>query len=223
MISIHQPEHLPWLGFFNKMHLADSFVLLDSVQFKKNNWQNRNRLLTRESTDFWCTVPVVSGSSTDLIKDKLICHKPWQHKYLKRIEHEYSHSPYFSALYGRLKAIVLSNSSSLLSLNLAIIYLMREYLCITTPLVMSSELDAKGSKSALLCNITRELGSSRYLSGQSGASYIDFALFDSYSIHIDFHSYPSAQLSELNPHLHLSALHHLFWHGPHTRDLVHTN
>ena len=41
-VTIHQPEHLPWLGFFHKMAVCDVYVLLDSVQFTKNNYQNRN-------------------------------------------------------------------------------------------------------------------------------------------------------------------------------------
>jgi hypothetical protein len=45
IVAIHQPEHLPWLGFFNKIDQADLFVLLDVVQFRKNYFQNRNRIL----------------------------------------------------------------------------------------------------------------------------------------------------------------------------------
>ena len=44
-IAIHQPEHFPYMGFFQKMEAADMFVILDDVQFTKGNFQHRNRLL----------------------------------------------------------------------------------------------------------------------------------------------------------------------------------
>lgn len=45
VVAIHQPEHLPWLGFFNKMANADEFVILDNVQYRKRYFQNRNKIL----------------------------------------------------------------------------------------------------------------------------------------------------------------------------------
>ena len=42
-IAIHQPEHFPYMGFFQKMKAADVFVILDDVQYTKGNFQNRNR------------------------------------------------------------------------------------------------------------------------------------------------------------------------------------
>ena len=57
VVAIHQPEHLPWLGFFDKARQADLLILLDCVQFRKNYFQNRNRIRTE---DGWCwiTLPV---------------------------------------------------------------------------------------------------------------------------------------------------------------------
>ncbi|MEE3335704.1 MAG: WbqC family protein [Candidatus Latescibacterota bacterium] len=57
IVSIHQRQFMPWLGCFNKMDQADHFILLDSVQFKKNEWQNRNRIKTAQGAQ-WLTVPV---------------------------------------------------------------------------------------------------------------------------------------------------------------------
>jgi len=57
IVTIHQPEHLPWLGLFDKIRRADLFVILDCVQFRKNYFQNRNRIRT-ESGWTWITVPV---------------------------------------------------------------------------------------------------------------------------------------------------------------------
>ena len=35
VVIIHQPQYLPWIGYFDKLNRADVFVLLDNVQYKK--------------------------------------------------------------------------------------------------------------------------------------------------------------------------------------------
>jgi len=46
IVAIHQPQYLPWLGYLDKIERCDTFVFLDNVQFKKNEWQNRNKIKT---------------------------------------------------------------------------------------------------------------------------------------------------------------------------------
>ena len=48
IVTIQQPEHLPWIGFFNKIVQCVLFACLDNVQFKKRYFENRNRLRTRD-------------------------------------------------------------------------------------------------------------------------------------------------------------------------------
>ncbi|SVC51895.1 uncharacterized protein METZ01_LOCUS304749, partial [marine metagenome] len=50
IVAIHQPEYLPWLGFFKKMMSSELFVFLDDAQFRKKGWQNRNRIRTKNGT-----------------------------------------------------------------------------------------------------------------------------------------------------------------------------
>ena len=40
-IAIHQPEHFPYMGFFQKMEKADMFIILDDVQYTKNNFHKQ--------------------------------------------------------------------------------------------------------------------------------------------------------------------------------------
>ena len=59
IVTIHQPEHIPWLGFFNKAINCDVFVLLDNVQYEKNYFQNRNNIInSSENKNQLITVPV---------------------------------------------------------------------------------------------------------------------------------------------------------------------
>src|SRR5919199_1238191 len=47
-VAIHQPQYLPWLGYLAKRAAADVFIYLDTVQYEKNGWQNRNRIKTKD-------------------------------------------------------------------------------------------------------------------------------------------------------------------------------
>ena len=71
-VAIHQPEHFPYLGFFQKMKESDFFIFLDDVKFKKNNFQNRNRFLNKNGNEEWFTVPVEKKANSKLIKDVLV-------------------------------------------------------------------------------------------------------------------------------------------------------
>ena len=71
-IAIQQPEHLPWIGFFNKMVQCDLYVYLDNVQFKKRYFENRNRIKTKDGVK-WLTVSVWSkGQYTQKINEVII-------------------------------------------------------------------------------------------------------------------------------------------------------
>ena len=53
-VACHQPNFMPWSGFFAKAAAADVFVLLDDVQFSKGSYTNRTRMAGGK----WRTVPV---------------------------------------------------------------------------------------------------------------------------------------------------------------------
>jgi hypothetical protein len=41
ILSIHQPNFLPWYQYFEEIQSCDVFVILKHCQFEKNNYQNR--------------------------------------------------------------------------------------------------------------------------------------------------------------------------------------
>ena len=46
-MSAHQPAYLPWLGYLDKIKRSDIFIFLDTVQFEKNSFTNRNKIKTK--------------------------------------------------------------------------------------------------------------------------------------------------------------------------------
>lgn len=63
-IAVHQPNFMPWAGFWNKVANADLMVLMAGVQFDRGDYQQRCKLSGQ-----WFTVPVRSDQHHALIRD----------------------------------------------------------------------------------------------------------------------------------------------------------
>lgn len=221
-VSIHQPEHLPWLGFFHKMACCDLYVLLDNVQFTKNNYQNRNRLIDQNGVVYWSTVPVRMAGHTD----RKICDmetddaQPWRRKCWARIASSYRRHPFFGQLAPRVEAIFNAEHRSLVDLNIALIDLFRQELRIDVPMKRASMLDVAGTRSELLLSICKHVGAGRYLSGPSGRDYLDSGLFERHGVEIDYHQFthPAYPAPLFKPYL--STLDLLMNHGPGSRAIL---
>ena len=97
IVAVHQPQYLPWLGYFDKIDRADVFVLLDTVQFKKNEWQNRNRIKTAAGPQ-WLTVPVTYRFPQRIAEVGVNNRERWQHKQRQAIVSNYRKAPFWESL-----------------------------------------------------------------------------------------------------------------------------
>lgn len=214
-ISIHQPEHLPWRGFFNKMLTVDVFILLDHVQFTKNNWQNRNRVIITGSPS-WLTVPVLTSGHLDkpLTAIHIDYRQHWTRKYLASLSHSYSKTPFFTSIFPCIEDIISSKPTLLVDLNIQLIDFFRSFLGINTPMLRSSTLDCTGSKSELLLSICQTVGASHYLSGNGASSYLNTSLFNYHQISVSYQSFHPKIYASTTYDPYLSILDLLFHHGP---------
>ena len=172
IVSIHQPLHFPYLGFFQKMKMADVFVLLDDVKFCKNEFYNRNRFKNKQEQDEWFTVPVEKKANSKLIKDVYVAKDfGWKKKLLKQMYYNFKED--FSDIYDHEKII---------DMNVDSIEYCRKKLNINNKIIYSSELDVNGVKSERLSNICKELGATEYISGPFGKNYLDISFFDNIKV-----------------------------------------
>ena len=192
LVAIHQPEHLPWLGFFHKMKSVDVFVFLDDVQFRKNYFQNRNRILGSNGPQ-WVTVPVeLRGHTGKTLREMKIDNQHrWQRKYWGSIVQSYGKHPYFKEYGSLLEEIINQPTDDLLPLNLDIIELFREALGVETPCIVASSLHLGevSSSTEHLLRICQEVEATAYLSGPFGREYLDQDVFRRKRIEILFHEF----------------------------------
>ena len=173
-IAIHQPEHLPYYGFFNKMSKADTFIILDDVQFLKNTFQNRNRIKNAKGEQ-WLTVPIKLEHHSQKINEiKIDNSKDWQKKNLLSIKYNYQKTPYFKQYYPEFEKIYSKKENLLVDFNLNLIKFFIDAFEIKTNIILCSTLNINTQKTQRLIDICQKTNAVTYLSG-NGADYLDEA------------------------------------------------
>jgi hypothetical protein len=223
MISINQPAYLPWLGYFHRIALSDAHVVLDTVQFEKNSFINRNKVRTAQGWA-WLTVPVkTSGKFGSLAigNVEIANDRPWAEKHWATLRLNYvksaffrQHASFFEDVYRRtwfkLQELVWTITE----------YLLRAF-NIRTPIHFSSQMNATGKKDELLLNLCREMNASAYLSGPLGRNYLREDSFARERISVQYHDYEHPTYQQAYPGFEpcMSALDLLFNLGPGSRDV----
>ncbi len=137
ILATHQPQYLPWLGFFDKLDRVDQFVLLDNVQFKKREWQNRNRINTATGWQ-WLTVPVRHCFRPPISEVQIDQSAPWARKHLRALEVNYGRAPHLQHYLPLLEEILLESWTHLSALNITLIRSLATGLGIDTPMRRAS-------------------------------------------------------------------------------------
>ncbi len=224
IVTIHQPEHMPWLGFFHKVFQADIFIVLDNIQFRKNYFQNRNKIRTKSKEGWsWITVPV-SFCFGDLINDVTVNKTDgrWKRKYWDTIEQSYCKADYFKTYSEELKSILEIEWQELGQLNLTLIKKIFEFLDLKKEVLLSSELNVIGESSDLLLKICKKLNASHYVSGISGKEYLDIENFISSGINVTFQEFYHPIYNQLHGDFIscMSVIDLLFNHGEKSLDII---
>jgi len=189
-LAIHQPNHLPWPGYFHKMESADVFLILDTVQYVKLEYDNRCKIKT-PTGEQWMTVPISPPNLGTPINKVLLANRAdiWRYNW-KTLKNNYSNSPFFNDYKDELREIYSDKWDRLTDLNLKLIKTIRNWLGIETPLKFASELPEsilKGTE--LILSQCREMKADVYLSGIGGKNYLEQEQFENKNIILEFQNY----------------------------------
>jgi len=218
-IAIAQPTYLPWLGYFDLLDQVDKFVLLDTVQFEKRSWQQRNRVKTPGGL-VWLSVPVVfRGRLGQRIADVEIREAEFWRDHLRTVELNYRRAPFFDEYYPALSELLRSASSGLrlAELSIGLLRWLSEALGIKTPTVRSSELAVEGKRTYLLAEVCSLLGATTYVSPLGSADYLlnELPIMTGRGVSVVFQHYEHPSYRQLYPpfQTHASILDLLFNEG----------
>lgn len=192
-VAIHQPNFLPWLGFFRKWAISDTFVLLDDVQIARTggSWTNRTAISLLGHRK-WLTLPVQRSGlgpqniSTVQIDDRT----PWKRKVINTFHHAYSACPFYDEAREILNRVLEPQSVSLREINIRGVKILGDELGLNgDKLRQSSTFASTSSSTQRLVDLVREAGGDIYLSGDGADGYQIEALFSENNIELEYLSF----------------------------------
>ncbi|MCK6440096.1 MAG: WbqC family protein [Planctomycetes bacterium] len=227
LVAGHQPNYLPYAGFFHKLAQVERFMVVDTVQFVKRGefgWIHRNRIRTVEGWQ-WLSLPVLSKGKREqtCAEAQLNNQMDWSRKHWKAMEFNYKRAPHFKEYRERFEAVYAREWTHLTALSVELIRVIADAFGIATPIDLASQCGVTGEAHTLLENICRHYGANEYLSGVHGRDYLDLDDMKRRGITIRFQEFTHPVYEQCQPGAfepNLSALDMLFNAGSQARELL---
>ena len=190
--AIHQPNYIPWIGYFHKMNQADVFIILDNAQFPGKGLPNRNYIKGKDGKKVLLTVPLkktkgVNSTYNEVLPDYS---KKWQIEHLNKIKDAYIKAPNFKETYQFMERVLLKDYEHLSALSTSLITELGGLLDISTKVVLASNfIDNHLQKNERNIDLCRQVGATTYLSGQGAKKYNDENLFTQHHLNIIYQKF----------------------------------
>jgi len=170
-VGVHQPNYLPWLGYFRKIAMSDVFVFFDNVQMPGGkSFVSRNAIKTAQGRH-WLTVPIADKSSQHPINKTRVAGDAWVRKHLRTLELSYSHSPWHHLIEAELAPVLQAGHETIADLNVALITRLTGLLGLAdVVLTRATSLSLAASGAASIPEILERVGARVYLTGSGGGS-----------------------------------------------------
>lgn len=197
--AIHQPNFLPWEGFFYKISRADVFVILDNVDIVLGSSKaitNRTTIKTHSGPQ-WITLPLRKNESKKIL-DQRIIEGNWREKMLKAVDHSYRKSKFYADISPLIEDIIMFDSNNLVDYNVNGIERICAHLEIDTRIIKASSLDLDSKeRNQRIIDICNTLNAETYFSGNGGKKYHEENLFIQQGISIEYSDFKSNPYNQL--------------------------
>lgn len=192
IVGVHQPNYLPYLGFFDKMKKSDIFIIYDDAQFNKSDFQHRNRIRIHNGSK-WLTVPVekkhVPINEVHILNNTMIKNLKWNKHHLMQIHDNYKKAVCFDDYFDDLSDIYNDECGFLIDLNMKLITFLNKSFNIDTNIVYSSAFPSTSLSTQRLIELVQSVNGDTYLSGPAGKNYLDLEMFDVYGIEVIYQDF----------------------------------
>jgi hypothetical protein len=198
-VAIHQPNFMPWLGFFYKIFSVTDFVILDDAQIQKtgSSYVNRTSILL-DKTGHFLTIPIIRGGGVRKINECEFSDHNFRIKLIKTIVSAYRKSPFYYKYADVIIGALENEADSLSEYNLNFIKTINALFEIKTKIHIASSLDVNTSSTQRLIDICIALDSDEYLSGVGGFNYQDIDLFNQFALKLTSVNYPKYKYKQGN-------------------------
>jgi len=140
-IAIMQPYFLPYIGYFQLMNAADSFVLYDNIKYTKKGWINRNRMLVNGKDEYF-SLPLKKDSDYLNVDQRTLADtfRMEKNNLLRKIAGAYKKAPYFEIAFPLIEAIIQQQQENLFEFIHQSLISVCAYLDIETKFIISSSI-----------------------------------------------------------------------------------
>jgi len=190
-IAISQSNYLPWKGYFDLMKTVDEFIILDTVQYTKRDWRNRNLIKTSQGVK-WISIPVKQkGNYHSNIIDMQVVDFEWATNHLNILSNYYGKSNYYREVYSFIEDIFekCRNIDSLSEINRILLKDICNVLKIDTQFSYSENFTTSNEPNQRLIDICKAVGATHYLSGPAAKAYLNEELFKEANIVVEWMKY----------------------------------
>lgn len=202
IIGAMQPHFMPAAGYFGLLKNVDVFVMLDSVQYDKRSWQQRNYFIINGQKKYLTVPTLVKGKSNQKINQVIIDKSSdYISKHLKTIELNYKRNHNFNIIFEGIKKIYNNNFHLLSDFNIELIKYFCKLLKIKTKIVLLSDLNLSGSKEILIHNLCLKLNCTKYISTIGSKNYLSKIKDNKYKIlyyNFNYQPYQNSDFSGLS-------------------------
>ena len=156
-VVIHQPDFLPYLGFFHRFLNADLWVILDNVQFisKGSGWQNRDKIKT-PSGEKWLTVSVEKAPLNTKINNIVLAKNDWKKNNFNLIKENYKKAAFYNEINPYIEELYALDCEKMIDFNLKSIDMLLTLFDIKIEKILSTDLHPEGASNELLIDILKK-------------------------------------------------------------------
>lgn len=194
-IAIHQPNYVPWLGYFYKIHLADYFVFLDDAQFSNTGLHNYHFLKTRKGLQRM-RIPVIQTLGDRINEVKINNDQDWRERHLKMFRENYELADNFDEVLKDFSSLIYEDHHLLVDQNIAIIKFVCDKLGIEARFIKSSDLDISAGREEKIIEICKKLEGGVYLSGTGARAYQNEESFNKEGLQLKYQEYNILQYKQ---------------------------
>ena len=217
-VAVLQSNYIPWKGYFDIINDVDLFLFYDEVQYTKNDWRNRNKILTPRGPQ-WLTLPCGYNIQRKIYEVTFNPSINWQKNHYQALCENYCRAPFFRQYKDFLEYVYMDHKwEYLYELNRFLITnIARNYLDIGTIMEGSEGYYSEGRKSQKLLSLLKTAGTDTYVTGPAARNYLDEEAFRREGIRViwkDYSTYPEYRQMQAPFTHYVSILDLLFNTGP---------
>jgi hypothetical protein len=200
VIAIHQPNVFPWLGYFDKILKAHTFVYLDHVVSNTSqSWIKRVQIMIQGEAH-WLTVPLKRPHGNIFLPiNEIEIQAPEQftEKHLRTVRQSYCKAAYFSQVVPLVEEFYENKEVLIADRNISFIESVCKRLCIATPRVRSSALICTQQSTELLIEVTKRLGGTTYMCGGGAAGYQEDEKFPAAGVQLIYQNFCHPEYAQI--------------------------